>query len=233
MTTHLTRRRALIEIVLFSILVFGLRLAFDPLFWRYAGPAALVVSIGALMAYLLSRGVGWSSVGLAPLKGRRALAMLLPQVLLTFVFFAIAISITVFGGEAIGLEFMSEEPPGVADRWGDVPGNLRLYLTWLAIVWTTAAFGEEIFFRGFLITRFQAVFAGVPFAKVAAVLVAALIFGVAHFYYQGMRGLITTAAIGVAFGAAFLLFKRNLWPVVIMHGIIDTLTFSALYFEWE
>ena len=218
MSTHLTRSRALIEIVLFSILVFGLRLAFDPLFWRYAGPAALVVSIGILMAYLLSRGEGWSSVGLAPLKDGRARLMLLPQVLVTFAFFAVAIAITVFGGQAIGLEFMGEEPPGVADRWGDVPGNLRLYLTWLAIVWTAAAFGEEIFFRGFLITRFQTLFAGVPFAKIAAVLVAALIFGVAHFYYQGMRGLITTAAIGVAFGTAFLLFKRNLWPELAVPG---------------
>lgn len=39
-----------------------------------------------------------------------------------------------------------------------------MLLLWLGIVWTAAAFGEEIFFRGFLITRTMALFGGRAFA---------------------------------------------------------------------
>lgn len=86
-----------------------------------------------------------------------------------------------------------------------------------------------MFFRGFLVTRALALFRGVPLAPVFAVLIPALLFGLGHFYYQGLRGLVTTAAIGIAFGAAFLLLKRNLWPIVLVHGVVDTINFIVLY----
>ena len=90
-----------------------------------------------------------------------------------------------------------------------------------------------MFFRGFLVTRGAALFHGLPFGPAFAVLVAAILFGLGHFYYQGLRGLVMTAAIGVAFGAAFLLMKRNLWPIVLVHGLIDTINFTALYLGLE
>ena len=227
------RRRAALELFIFGALALGLRLAFDPLFWRYAGPVSLILTLAILMAYLRRRGEGWASLGLISLPGLKRKLMLAPQALLAFALFAASIAVTVFGGQAIGLDFMGKEPPGVADRWGDVAGNLPLYLTWLGIVWTSAAFGEELFFRGFLITRFEALFRDLPLAGALAVILAALLFGLGHYYYQGLRGLITTAGIGIAFGTSFLLFKRNLWPLVIIHGVIDTINFSALYFGWE
>lgn len=48
-----------------------------------------------------------------------------------------------------------------------------------------------------------------------------------------MRGAIVTCGIGLAFGAMFLLFKRNLWPLIFLHGVIDTLTFTALFLDAE
>jgi membrane protease YdiL (CAAX protease family) len=203
------------------------------LFWRYAGPVSLILTLVILTIYLRSRGEGLAALGLVALPGRKAKLMLAPQALLAFALFSASVAVTVFGGQAIGLEFMGEESPGVEDRWGDIAGNLPLYLTWLGIAWTAAAFGEEMFFRGFLITRFEALCRGAPFAGVLAVVLSALLFGLGHYYYQGLRGLITTAGIGIAFGTSFLLFKRNLWPLVIVHGIVDTINFSALHFGWE
>lgn len=118
-------------------------------------------------------------------------------------------------------------------RWrrgslGRRPGQSAVFLLWIGIVWTAAAFGEEMFFCGFLVTRAAALFRGTPFGPVFAVLVAAILFSLGHFYYQGLRGLVTTTAIGIAFGAAFLLMKRNLWPIVLVHGIVDTITFTSL-----
>lgn len=227
------RRRAAIELAVFGALALVLRIAFDPLFWRFAGPVSLIATLICVAVYLRRRGEGWSSFGLISLKGVKAKLMILPQALLVFALFAVAVAGVLGAGEALGWAFMKDIPAGVEDRWGDVEGNLPVFLLWLAIVWTAAAFGEEMFFRGFLVTRTMALFRGVPFAAVFAVLIPALLFGLGHFYYQGLRGLITTTAIGIAFGAAFLLLKRNLWPLVLVHGVIDTLTFTAMYLGLE
>jgi hypothetical protein len=225
----ISRRRAASELAVFGALALILRIALDPLFWRYAGPVSLVATLVCLAIYLHRRGEGWSSFGLIPLKGLKAKLMVLPQALLVLALFGVAVAGVLLGGEALGWTFLKEVPAGVEDRWGDVEGSLPMLLLWLGIVWTAAAFGEEMFFRGFLVTRATALFQGLPLAPIFAVLLAALLFGLGHLYYQGLRGLVTTAAIGIAFGAAFLLLKRNLWPIVLVHGVVDTINFLALY----
>jgi membrane protease YdiL (CAAX protease family) len=90
-----------------------------------------------------------------------------------------------------------------------------------------------MFFRGYLVTRLQTLFRGGLPRAIFAVAISALIFGYGHFYYQGWRGAVVTCGIGLAFGTMFLLFKRNLWPLILLHGIIDTLTFTAIFMEWE
>lgn len=227
------RRRAAAELIIFGALALVLRIALDPLFWRFAGPVSLVATLACLAIYLRRRGEGWSSVGLAPLKSVKAKLLVIPQTLLAFVFFAAAVAGALHGGEVLGWDFMKMVPKGVEDRWGDIQGNLPMLLLWLTIAWTAAAFGEEIFFRGFLVTRTNAVFRGTPGASVLAVVLPALLFGLGHFYYQGLRGLVMTTLIGIAFGAVFLLLKRNLWPLVLVHGVIDTLNFVAVYLGLE
>jgi membrane protease YdiL (CAAX protease family) len=201
--------------------------------WRYAGPVSLLLTLAVLTLYLRTRGVGWASLGLRPLPGWRPKLMVVPQALLALPAFAVVVAITTLGGPAIGLDFMGEVSGGVDDRWGQVAGSLPHYLLWLGIVWTAAAFGEEMFFRGYLITRLGAAFGGGRAAAVAAVILSAAIFGYGHFYYQGLRGAVVTGGIGLAFGTLFLLFRRNLWPLILLHGVIDTLTFTALYMEWK
>ncbi|QLC26731.1 CPBP family intramembrane metalloprotease [Parasphingopyxis algicola] len=223
----------LAEVIGFVALALGSRYLMSLFFWRFAGPVSLVFTLAILTVYLRGRGVGWADMGLRALPGVKAKLMVLPQALLTFVAFAAIVAMTTVGGPALGFEFMAELPSGVEERWGDVRGNLPLYLTWLAIVWTAAAFGEEMFFRGYLITRLETAFADIRWGVVLAVVLPALIFGYGHFYYQGMRGFIVTGGIALAFGAMFVLFKRNLWPIVLLHGLIDTLSFTALYNGWE
>ena len=112
-----------------------------------------------------------------------------------------------------------------------IAGNLPVYLMWLAIVWTSAAFGEEMFFRAVLVSRVERIFAGIPMRAVLSVLIPALIFGFAHMYYQGVRGLVVTGTIALALGTLYLLYKRNLWPLILAHGLVDTLAMTALYLE--
>ena len=62
-----------------------------------------------------------------------------------------------------------------------------------------------------------------------ALVVSAAIFGLAHFI-QGPIGVFWTGAIGLVFGLSYLAVGRNLWPVILAHGLIDTLDFISHYF---
>ncbi|WP_017931976.1 CPBP family intramembrane glutamic endopeptidase [Robiginitomaculum antarcticum] len=227
------RRAALLEVTVVILIAFISKWALSLFMWRFAGPVSLLAVVGLLTLYMNRRGESWREYGLKRLDGVRSKLMVLPQMGLTLAAFAAAVAIPLFGGEVLGLEFMTETSSGVDDRWGAIEGNLPLLLLWLGIVWTAAAFGEEMFFRGYLISRLETAFSGFPFAPFLAVFFAAALFGLGHVYYQGLRGLIITGAIGLAFGIMFLLFKRNLWPIIFLHGVIDTLTMSAIYFGIE
>lgn len=227
------RMVALIELVAFVAIALISKKLLDPFFWRYSGPVSLIGTLLLLTGYMRYRGESWRTMGLPRLPGLRAKLMLVPQVLLTLAAFAACVATVIFGSEALGLTFMSEIPEGVEDRFGDIYQNLPRLMLWLGIIWTSAAFGEEMFFRGFVITRLMDVFADLRFAAVFSVILAAVLFGYGHYYYQGMRGFIVTGAVALAFGTMFLVYKRNLWPIIILHGLIDTLGFVATYMGWE
>ncbi len=215
------------EVLAFAALAFGSRLVFAEIAWAYSGPMSLLLTLVVLTLYMRARGTGWRDMGLIKLPGWKAKALVIPKALLPFALFCAAVASIIFIGEPMGLE--RTDTAGVEERWGAVEGNLAMLLLWLGIVWTSAAFGEEMFFRGYMVTRLADGLNGVPGRLAIAVLLPALIFGYGHYYYQGMFGLIMTGMIGLAFGISFLLLKRNLWPLVLVHGLVDTINFVALY----
>lgn len=219
----------LLEIAAFIAIALLSKAALDPIAWRYAGPISLAIVLVALTAYMRWRGLSWREFGLRPLPGLKAKLWVLPQGLLVFAAFSAAVAAVMFGSEALGFTFMSQVPQGVQDRWGDIQGNLPLFLLWLGIAWLSGGLGEELFFRGYLVTRLDTLFAGSRWAPVLAVVMAGIFFGYVHMYYQGVRGLLTAGAIGIAFGAMFLLLKRNLWPIILVHAIVNSINFIALY----
>ncbi len=228
-----SKSAVLIEVGAFIGLALLTKFLINQFTWALSGPISLVMTLAVLTIYLHSRGLGWPDMGLRALPGIKAKLMVIPQAFLTFLAFAAVVAPVLVAAEMFGWEFLTEKPAGVEERWGNVRGNLPMYLIWLGIVWTTAAFGEEMFFRGYLVTRLQTAFSSIKFGNALAVITPALLFGAAHVYYQGLRGFVLTGLIGLAFGTMFLLFKRNLWPLVLWHGIIDTLTFTAIFMNWE
>ena len=204
----------------------------DPFFGAYSGPASLITTLVLLTIYMRKRGEQWASMGLRALPGAKAKLLLLPQSFLIFVAVLTSIVLLTKGLESIGLHFMSETPEGEIERWGDIEGNLQQYLILIALSWISAGFGEEMFFRGFVITRLLTAFNGTELASAFAVLLAALLFGYVHFYYQGLTGLVNATAIGLIFGTFFLLYKRNLWPLVLAHGCINSLGFTSDFMGW-
>jgi membrane protease YdiL (CAAX protease family) len=57
--------------------------------------------------------------------------------------------------------------------------------------------------------------------------VIALAFGVMHMPSQGLYGLVVTGIVGFLMGVLFLFGKRNLLPVVLAHGLINTVSMVA------
>ena len=222
-----------IELIGFVALLLLSKRVAAPYFWRYAGPVTLIGTLFILTVYLRQKNINWSQMGLSKLKTKKAYFLLIPQALLTIV---VILGIGVGShllGSAMGFEFMKETPQGVEDRWGDVVGNLGPYLLWVSIAWISGGFAEEMFFRGYLITRIGNVFANAKYANTLAVILPALLFGYGHYYYQGLRGLITTGLIGLGLGILFVAYKRNLWPLIIGHACVDTLVFTAMYLNLD
>lgn len=79
-------------------------------------------------------------------------------------------------------------------RFADLPGNLKVLLRWLALVWTIVAFGEEMVFRGYLMNRITDLAGKTRTGLVLALLGSSAIFGLAH-GYQGLAGIIGTAEV--------------------------------------
>ncbi len=103
-------------------------------------------------------------------------------------------------------------------------------LWWIAIAWVIGGFAEEMIFRGFLLNRLEAMLLRGKGRTVAAVLLQAVIFGAVHAYNRGLLGLLAIGAAGAILGVFYIVFRRNLWPVILAHALGNTLGFVARYF---
>jgi hypothetical protein len=112
-----------------------------------------------------------------------------------------------------------------------VQGNVGLLALLLAFTWTLAAIGEEVAYRGFLVTRLRELIGGDragAAATVVAAAVAALLFGWAH-TEQGLIGVVTTCIDALFF--TWLRFRyRSLWAAVLAHGFNNTIGLVAYFF---
>lgn len=115
-------------------------------------------------------------------------------------------------------------PPLDVSRFSILEGNLFMYLWFLLpVAWGSAAIGEELLMRGFFLHRLR----GLAGTYVAVVL-QAFLFAIGHFY-QGIVGVISIFMLGLVFGAVYVRSGGNLVPLIIAHGVIDTLALTAIY----
>jgi len=103
----------------------------------------------------------------------------------------------------------------------NLEGNAGLLLGMLVLSWTLAAFGEELAYRGFVLTRLREVLPPGTASLVAAVGITSMLFGLAH-VEQGPVGVILTAIDSVLF-IALRLHYRTLWASVLAHGFLNSI----------
>jgi membrane protease YdiL (CAAX protease family) len=124
-------------------------------------------------------------------------------------------------------------PPIVAPAGVEtITGDIKLALLGLLIVWTFAAFGEEIAYRGYLLTRAAEIGRQTTAAYWVGIVLISVLFGYGH-YYKGPAGILDSGVAGLVLGAAYMLAGRNLWASILAHGFIDTFAVVALFFGWE
>lgn len=110
-------------------------------------------------------------------------------------------------------------------RFNTIVDNLPLFILMVILSWTTIAFGEELFYRAFLITRLIEYTA---IGKGLAIVICGIIFGAVHFA-EGPVGILSNGSFGILFGWIYVRSGRNLWITIIGHGLINTLRFVLLY----
>lgn len=123
-------------------------------------------------------------------------------------------------------------PANLPEGAEEITGNIQTALIYLAIVWSFAAFGEEISYRGYLLNRGAEALGGSGAAYWIAAVISAVAFGYGHFY-KGPAGIIDSGVAGMILASAYLLAGRNLWVCVLAHGFIDTFGIIELFFGWD
>jgi membrane protease YdiL (CAAX protease family) len=182
----------------------------------------LLLVVGVLSIFW--RNGGWTGFGLArPRSWTRTVLIALA-----------AAGLRIVMGEFVVEPFTNRFwPPPIAPAGAEtITGNPLAALLALLLVWTFAAFGEELSYRGYLLLRCADVGCRSAAAYWIGVVLVSILFGYGH-YYKGPSGIVDSGVAGLILGAAFILSGRNLWSCILAHGFIDTFGVMVLYFGWQ
>jgi CAAX protease family protein len=107
-------------------------------------------------------------------------------------------------------------------------GNIKMTALFIALSWTLAAFGEEMFWRGYLMNRVADVGGRTLWAWITSLVIVNIVFGFAH-GYQGLTGLIEEGISGSLLALMYLRTGRNLCVPILAHGLGDTIDMILIF----
>ncbi|WP_420573211.1 CPBP family intramembrane glutamic endopeptidase [Kordia sp.] len=214
----ITLQRTLIPLITVSIICF---LWFGPISLSYF--ENILISILIIIAnYIEYKGKPFSALGFQrekfTLKNILVFAPLVALGLFSFYAFVLVPGITKLTGVPIDYSGFDE-----------LKGNLPACLVALVVVWLSAGFGEEIIFRGYFMRQFVKFFGESKVSIVLNIVLLSCFFGFMH-SYQGITGQLVTGIIGAIIATIFYLRKYDLWFVIAVHGIFDTIALICVYF---
>ena len=166
------------------------------------------------------RGVSWANLGLRKPKQLKTV------VVATSVIIGMAIgSIIIF--QMLTDQFSWNLAPDTsnedaASKFGELKNNWGWFFSIIPFIWLES-FLEEVLDRGFLMNWIERMFSATLLATVLAVGLQAVIFGFRHSNDFSERS-ITVGLIGLAMGVGYLVFGRNLWPPILAHCALNTIS---------
>lgn len=220
------------ELALFCIIPTLLIMAFSPMgkdnliLSQAIAWTANVIMLGLIWAGLKLRGGGWKDLGLSfSYKG------FVPGIrifLLSLLVFVLAISGFVVG--SVIMANITGIPNAAADLNGYdyLRGNIGMLFLSLAGVLFISSFGEEVIYRGFLVTRIAELDFTSKRGTIIAVIVSSVAFGLVH-YAWGVVGIVQTGFMGLALGFCYVLMKRRLIITILAHAYMDTILMVQMY----
>lgn len=106
-------------------------------------------------------------------------------------------------------------------------GRFGLLLVLLVPSWVPGALGEEMVWRGWLLSRLAGLGRSSAVAWAGSLLAASALFGWAH-VDQGPAGMLQAGLDGLFLGSLWLAVGRNLVAPVVAHGVANTLAFTLI-----
>ena len=85
----------------------------------------------------------------------------------------------------------------------------------------TAAIGEEMLMRGFVLNNLNEIFGFGFVGTISALILQAAIFAILH---SGIQGMVSSGVIGLILGVFYLLARRNLLIVIAAHAVPDIIS---------
>jgi len=212
-----SRALSALELLLGAFIVIGHNV------FRIVPNEVIVLSVLGLLSVRLRDG-GWSAMGFKrPVSWRRIFLIALAAAVLRILLGQFVIE------PVTGFFWPPPSAPALAN---EISGNVKVALLALLLVWTFAAFGEEIAYRGYLLTRAADVGKRSTTAYWVGILFVSILFGYGH-YYKGPSGIIDSGIAGLILGTAYMLGGRNLWACILTHGLIDTFGVIDAFFGWS
>lgn len=211
----------LVDLIIYISVMFLIRELYFPkvgflvngLFWSFS---TLTIATWRMKV----RNVSWKDLGLGKPKSIKKTILVTIGILV-----AIPLSIMLFELTKDYLP-ISLEPKNYsessASKFGNLKGNWLLFFTIIPAVLLESML-EELLDRGFLINWFEGLFSKTTIATIFAVILQALIFGFRHSYDLSERS-IRVGLIGLIMGIAYVKFGRNLWPLIIAHCLLNTMS---------
>ena len=162
----------------------------------------------------------WSEFGLARPRNW-------PLTIATGIVFGIAFK---FAMKALVMPLLGADPVNQAYR--HLTGNPAALPGMIVTILVSAAFGEEVFFRGLLFERFGKLLGTRPSGTALTVVITSVVFGLAHYGTQGWPGVHQAMICGLVFGAIYAR-TRSLWMLMIAHAAFDLTALWMIYYGLE
>jgi membrane protease YdiL (CAAX protease family) len=185
-------------------------------------PSLLLLIFGWLSLWV--RRMGWRQVGLA--RPAHWPATVLAAIIIGVAYNALDIRVLL-----PLLHRLTGEPLELG-QFNSMQGDLGALLLSLALIWPLAAFGEEMAYRGYALNRLADAFGRAAASWAVNAVLVGLAFGLAH-RSEGFTGILDNVLAGLLFSALYLVWRRNLWLPILVHGVVDTSSIVLLYLGFQ
>ncbi|WP_452598978.1 CPBP family intramembrane glutamic endopeptidase [Pontimicrobium sp. MEBiC01747] len=181
----------------------------------YSGTTLLVATL-----MMKRRGLTWKALGLV--KPKSIKKTLISSVV---IFITIIATLLIFNliQDSFAITKESSEAVSCTNTGHSLRnGDYSYVFSIIIFVWLQSAL-EELLERGFLITWVEGLCINTKFKTIIAIVFQACIWGFRHSYDISERS-ISVFLIGIIMGIAYVKLDRNLWPVIIAHCAMNTIS---------